>query len=261
MKAHSDSRHGQRADLELFVRKYFGHHGGLVHGDKPDLTIDSGCKRIGVEHTRIYRSAGTVAGLQPQAQLALQHRIVNCAWQRFRALSSRRLWLLVHFDRTTTYTKRESQVVGDSLARVVHEGTVNLPYQPDTIVWHELESWRHQSLGREFPKGVSQIDLQIVDGNPKLELWGPTEAYMVPDLSVEVVRERVVAKEKRLNEYLSKCDEVWLLMVLDTGVSSNHFEIHDDLLETEFFSSFSKLMLLRALHSELFELKTRPHDA
>lgn len=243
MKTNSELRRGQRRDLDLFVRKYFG-----------EITS----KILGIEHTRIYRTADTVPGLQPHAQLTLQHRIVNSAWKTFRSLSSRRLWLLVHFDSRTTYTKRESQIVGDSLARVVCEGVRNMSYEPDTIVWHELESWRYQSMGREFPKEVSRIDLQIVDGNPKLELWGPTEAYMVPHLPAEVVRERVSAKERHLKGYLSKCNEIWLLMVLDTGVSSNHFEVDEELLANRFSTSFSKLFLFRAFHSELFELETHP---
>lgn len=257
MKANSELRRGQHTDLDLFVRKYFGEIKAEVeHGDKPDLIIGLGSKVLGVEHTRIYRTADTVAGLQPHAQLALQHRIVNSAWQKFRSLSSRTLWLVVRFDRTTTYTKRESELVGDSLAQVICDGIQNMPYEPDRIVWHELESWRYQSAGRAFPKEVSRIDFQIVDGNPKLELWGPTEAYMVPHLFAEVVQERVSKKEKRLTEYLSKCDEVWLLMVLDTGVSSNHFEVDEKLLANRFSTSFSKLFLFRAFHSELFELKT-----
>lgn len=227
------------------------------HGDKPDLIIYSTPGTIGIEHTRIYRTVGAVAGLQPHAQLAVRHRIVHLAWQRFRILSCRKLWLLVHFAHATTYTKREAQVVADSIAQVVHEATLNMA-QPDSIVWYELESWRYQRLRREFPKEVTRIDLQIVDGNPKLELWGPPEAYMVPHLPAEVVQERLVRKEKQLQEYLSRCTEVWLLMVLDTGVSSNHFEVDLSLLETEFQTSFSKLLLFRAVHSELFELKIEP---
>ncbi len=258
MKAKRDQRNSQRADLEMFVRKYFGHKPGeLEHGDKPDLTIDLGCKIVGIEHTRIYRAADTVAGLEPHAQLAVQHRIVDSAWQEYRTLSSRKLWLLVQFDNATTYTKRESREVGNSLARVVHERVSNMPYQPDIIVWHELESWRYQRLRREFPKEVKRIDLQIVDGNPKLELWGPAYTYMVPHLSPSTVQERVAAKETRLGEYLLRCNEAWLLMVLDTGVPSNHFEIDESLLETKFHTSFSKLVLFRAFHSELFELKTQ----
>lgn len=51
-------------------------------------------------------------------------------------------------------------------------------------------------------------------------------------------------------------------MVVDTGVPSNHFEADDELLlATEFHTTFSKVILLRAFHSELFELKVLPNVA
>jgi len=254
-----DQRSSQRADLDAFVRHYFTQQPKeLNHGDKPDLIIKVGAKVIGIEHTRIYRTAGTISGLEPHAQLAVQHHIVHSAWQEYSALSSRKLWLLVDFEDVTTYKKRESQFVSSSLARVVHKGAANRPSQSGEIVWHTLESWQYRRLGREFPKEVRRIDFQIVDANPKLELWGPAYAYMVPHLSIESVEERTLEKEKRLGEYLLKCDEAWLLIVVDTGVPSNHFQIDEELVATEVHTAFSKVLLFRSFHAEVFELKVLP---
>jgi hypothetical protein len=259
MRVEYEERTSQRADLELFIREYFGNISvDFSHGDSPDLTIKLGSKVVGVEHTRIYRARDSMTGLEPHAQLREQHRIVSYAWEAFRAFSTRKLWLVVHFDNETSYTKRESRSLGDSLAKIVHEETLHIPYQPDRIIWHDRERWRYETCGRLFPKGVNRLDFQIVDGNPKLELWGPAHAYMVPHLSALTVKERVENKETRLPKYLTKCDEAWLLMVLDTGVPSNHFDIDEELLETEYSTLFSKLLLFRATHSEIFELKTGP---
>lgn len=252
----NDERTSQRADLELFVRKYFGmKYTDYAHDDSPDLTIKLGSKVVGIEHTRIYRADSTT-GLEPHAQLREQHRIVSFAWHAYRALSGRKLWLIVHFDNETSYAKRETVSLGDELARIVYEETLNIPDQTDKIIWHDVESWRYQTSARRFPKGVNRIDFQVVDGNPKLELWGPAYAYMVPHLPALTVKQRVDTKEARLPKYLSKCDEAWLLMVLDTGVPSNHFDVDEELLETKFATSFSRLILFRVTHSEIFELRT-----
>lgn len=257
-----DKRSSQRADLDSFVRHYFAQQPRRMdHGDKPDLVIEFDAKVIGLEHTRIYRTTGAVSGLEPHAQLAVQHHIVYSAWQEYSTLSSRKLWLLVDFDDVTTYKKRESQSVSSLLARVVYEGAANIPSQSGEIIWHTLEAWRYQRIGREFPKEVRRIDFQIVDDNPKLELWGPAYAYMVPHLSVESVKERILAKEKQLDEYLLKCEEAWLLIVVDTGVPSNHFQIDEELLATEFHTAFSKVLLYRSFHTEVFELKVLPKSS
>jgi len=252
----TDRRSNQQADLDLFVSKFFTKGPkGLSHGDKPDLTFNLDDKVIGIEHTRMYRTLGQVSGLEPHSQLAVQHRIVQAAWEEYLTLSSRKLWLLAYFEDVTTYKKRDSQAVANLMARVVHERVEHTTHSPGEIIWHELESWRYQKAGIEFPEGVKRISFQIVEDNPELELWVPAHTLMVPHLSVDSVKERIYLKERQIQSYLSKCDEVWLLLVLDTGVPSNHFVIDEDLLATEFRSLFSKIFLFRTFHSELFELK------
>lgn len=252
----NDERSSQRRDLELFVQKYFGTKcTNYAHDDSPDLTIKIGSKVVGIEHTRIYRRDSTT-GLEPHAQLTEQHRIVSYAWHAYRALTGRRLWLLVHFDTETSYAKRETASIGDALAQLVYSETLTIPDDTDRIIWRDVESWRYQTSSPRFPKGVNRIDFQVVDRNPNLELWGPAYAYVVPHLSALTVKERVDTKEVLLAKYLSKCDEAWLLMVLDTGVPSNHFDIDEELLETKFATSFSRLILFRVTHSEIFELRT-----
>ncbi len=255
MKEEKDRRISERADLAFFVRNYFEQEPELTYSDKPDLIINLDGKEIGIEHTRIYRAADPTSGLEPHAQLAVQHRIVDSARKEFSTSSSSKLWLLVSFEDVTTYKMRESQAIASLLARVVNEAIAHVTYQPGTITWHQLESWQFQHHGLDFPKGIRQIDFQIVNDNPKLELWGPAYAYMVPHLAATRIKERISEKEKRIQDYLSKCDEVWLLIVIDTGVPSNHFEADEELLATEFRTSFSKVILLRSFHTEIFELK------
>jgi hypothetical protein len=252
-----EQRDSERADLDLFVRQYFSQKPkDIEHRDKPDLIINLDEKVIGIEHTRIYRTSGATSGLEPHAQIAVQHRIVDSAWKEFSSISSSKLWLLVSFEDVTTYKMRESRDVGRLLAQVVNETVAQISHQPGTIVWHTLEAWQFQTRGLNFPHGIKQIDFQIVDDKPKLELWGPAYSYMVPHLSVERIQERISEKEKRIQDYLLSCDEVWLLIVIDTGVPSNHFEADQELMETFFHTSFTKVILLRSFHTELFELKT-----
>jgi hypothetical protein len=258
MKAEKDRRVSERADLARFVCHYFEREPELTYGDRPDLIVNLDGKVIGVEHTRIYRTSGAVSGLEPHAQLAVQHRIVDLAWKEYSATSPHKLWLLVSFDDVTTYKMRESQAAASQLVRVVSQAVAGVSHHPRTIEWHELESWQLRGRGVAFPEGVRRIDFQIVDDNPKLELWGPAHTYMVPHLPAERIRERISEKEERIQDYLSKCDEAWLLVVIDTGVPSNHFEADDELLATEFRTAFSKVILLRSFHSELFELKVLP---
>ena len=253
-------RSGEREDLAQFIRLYFGSEPELDYGDKPDLIINFDNKVLGVEHTRIYQTSGGVSGLEPHAQLAVQHRIVNLAWKEYSAASPHKLWLLVSFDDVTTYKQRDSRAVANLMVRAIREGVSRVSHRPGTIEWHTLESWQFRRHGLDFPEGVRQIDFQILDDS-KLELWGPAHALMVPHLSVERLKERISEKEKRIQDYLAKCDEVWLLVVVDTGVPTNHFEADEELLATEFQTSFSKVVLLRSFHSELFELKMLPKVA
>lgn len=255
MRVTKDRQRSQRADLELFAQRYFAEAPKkLQHGDRPDLIINLCQGQIGVEHTRIYRTSGSTSGLEPHAQEAVQHRIVEYGWKEFLTLSRVKLWLIVQFNDVTTYKKREYRVIGEVLAHVVYDAVVAIaPLGRRREGWCEIEAWRYHGQGHCFPEGIKQVSYQFVE--PKLEFWGPSYSYIVPHLSVGRVGERITNKEKNIEEYLLKCDEVWLLIAVDTGMPSNHFEIDAELLGTKFQTRFSKVLIMRSLHSEIYELK------
>ena len=258
MKAMKQERKSQVSDLNLFLRTYFKDlPEDIIHDDRPDLTIRLGDRVVGIEHTRIYRTLGEISGLEPHAQEVLQFQIVDKARQLHSAISSEKLWLSVDFEDVTTYRKKEIQIVAGSIAKVVQNALIQLPSNRANGLWYEIEEWRHRRLGLEFPRQVKKIDFQVVD-NPGYEVWGPSYGYVVPHLSVESVREKIEIKENLLPDYLSNCNEVWLLIVADTGVPSNHFEIDQDLLSEQFSTRFSKVFLMRFFHSDLHELRIAP---
>ncbi len=260
MKAMKQERNSQVSDLELFLRTYFKSlPEDVIHDDRPDLIIRLGDRAVGIEHTRIYRTLGEISGLEPHAQEALQFQIVDKAWQLHSGISSEKLWLSVDFEDVTTYRKKEVQLIADSIARVVQDALMHLLSNRDDGLWYQIEEWRHRRLGLEFPRQVKKIDFQMVD-NPGYEIWGPSYGYVVPHMSVERVRGKIEIKEKQLPDYLSKCNEVWLLIVADTGVPSNHFEIDQDLLSEQFSTRFSKVFLMRSFHLDLHELSIVPKD-
>ena len=260
MKAMKQERNSQVSDLDLFLHTYFKDvPEDVTHDDRPDLIMRLGDRAVGIEHSRVYRTLGKISGLEPHAQEVLQFQIVDKAWQLHSAVSSEKLWLSVDFADSTTYRKKEVQVIADSIAKVVRDALMHLPSNGANGLWYNIEEWRHRRLGLEFPRQIKKIDFQVVE-NPGYEIWGPSYGYVVPYLSIERVREKIEIKEKQLPDYLSKCTEVWLLIVADTGVPSNHFEIGQDLLSEQFSTRFSKVFLMRSFHLDLHELRIVPKN-
>jgi hypothetical protein len=254
MKEKNITRSNQEKDLVLFLHYYFHTMPeNIEHRDKPDLVIRLDKQTIGIEHTRVYRTLGGLSGLEPHAQEVLQFQIVEEAWQRYSAVSSKRLWLTVDFDNDTSYRKKEVKAVAASIERVVQDAVQKLPTDRANETWYKIEAWRHRRLGLEFPQQVRKIDFRVVN-KPGFEVWGPTYGYVVPHLTIDMIRERIESKEKQLRDYCSECNEFWLLIVADTGVPSNHFEIDQNVLSMQFTTRFSKVFLMRSFHSNLHEL-------
>lgn len=108
--------------------------------------------------------------------------------------------------------------------------------------------------GYSFPRGVESFHFKI-ETNPAYEVWGPAYGYAVPGLSVEVVEAVIDRKEKRIGEYLSRCERVWLLIVTDTGMPSSHYDVPEVVTSYEFKTQFEKVFLMTCFHSSLFQLK------
>jgi hypothetical protein len=251
----------ERVELETFLR-LFGQFdvGDCEFSDRPDLIILETTPLVGVEHTRIFKSNPELpSGRQQKPQERIQQQIADRARSTFRKTSSLPLNLTVSFAEPSDYRARDVSTVGDELAQSVSQvlrlfGTQALQGRD---VW--VEDWDLRSRGYQFPNGVDSFHFKV-HTNPAYEIWGPAYGYAVPELSVEAVEDVIEIKEKRIGEYLSKCERVWLLIVTDTGMPSSHYDVPDAVTSCEYKTQFDKVFLMTCFNSSLFQLKRASSD-
>jgi hypothetical protein len=248
----------QKNDLRLFL-ELLGNLNGLPHdfGDKPDLVISEGPKRLGVEHTRLYvEQAELPSGRQFRPQERIHFQIAERAFEIFRNKHSIPLYLTVDFAEPYNYRKRDVEEVAAALSLAVELAislnTQSLAAGQDV----RIEAWRFQHLGLPFPRGVDSFHYQVVAPDRGFELWGPTSSYCVPHLSVSNIEARIAKKESLLKTYLTRCDECWLLMVTDVGWRSSHFDVPPELADHLYITHFERVFVMTITHRNLIELHT-----
>src|SRR5207302_1024302 len=78
----------------------------------------------------------------------------------------------------------------------------------------QWEADRH--LRGVLPAAVREFWYRRV-GTPGLSCWGPVRAGAVPQVSVDRIQAKIDEKQSRVSDYISRCDELWLLIVVCGG--------------------------------------------
>jgi hypothetical protein len=222
----------------------------------PDLRVPG--RSLGVEHTRFYHCDPTVPdGRQKLPQEKLHWQLLQRAHAIFRGKSNQRLNLHAMFsepfDSRQHHIDHEAHVLAHSVLAALSR------YAASETSPVEMRSWQAQRLGLPFPKSLDAYVYNRVC-TPGMELWAPGYSDMLPPLTVEEVEARIREKEDHLAEYRRRCHTIWLLMVVDVGMPSSHFDITDALKQHRFTTRFDRLWLLVSFPRQLIELQVERHS-
>jgi hypothetical protein len=249
-------RSQEHNDLGLFVEILGGiDESQCEFSDRPDLLFKSDSRVIGIEHTRLYREDKAIpSGRQLLPQERLHWEIVDQACQRFRGRQQTPLQLYVEFKEPFNSRKSDIASIGNALTCVVEWSLHEHRPQGGEVVW--VWQWEAERRGIPWPDAIQQFNYCIT--SPEFEVWGPSYGYAVPSVDFDVIDSRVRDKEARLNDYRQRCDEIWLLIVTDTGTPAAHFEVSDSVLSATYKTAFHRVYLLTIFHRSLTRLNVEP---
>jgi hypothetical protein len=240
-----DRRWEEQSHLTRFMESYPGVPAGVREfGDKPDLVIHTATHRIGIEHTQVFRLQDTLGRLFPKEAESLEKRSVEGAQQLFQERGGPALFVYVYFN-DLPIRKADVPRIAEGLAAVVARIA---PVVPGVSV--EVESW---SYNRTAPGAIpEQVEELYIIRPTRLDaesLWGVARAGTVPDLTRDRIQRVIDVKGAKLAEYRSRCEEVWLLLVVDG------FSPATDLRLPEGFDETFTFLFHRVFYFHNFSLK------
>jgi hypothetical protein len=249
-------RPDEKNDLKLFLEL----RGDVAESecefnDNPDLRVPA--RSLGVEHTRILQYDPTIPeGRQKYPQEKLHAQLLQQAKQIFQRYSNQLLNLHAQFsepfDSRRHHIDQEAQVLAQSVLLAVSRYPAS---ETDHVI---LRSWEAQRIGLPFPRSLAAYIYNRVQ-DPAMALWAPGYSYMVQTLTLAEVEARIREKEGKLAAYRTQCQTLWLLLVMDMGTPSSHFDLPDALTQHRFPTLFDRLFLLLPFQRRLIELQVEHH--
>jgi hypothetical protein len=201
---------------------------------------------LGIEHTRLFKV--TKHPNAPQALESFRQQIVESA-QKCCEKDIPPLWVQVWFNFNQVVPKNkkiEIERVSGALAEFVKK-------------WHQenpSKFYESFKLSSEMLPIFQMIITHAWNGKTGLpyHLWTVEGPAVVQNLTTEKIQSCINEKNHRYEEYLKKCDECWLLVVIDIFKDSQSFEIHDQ-ERHRFESKFERVFYMDASHrKDLLEL-------
>ena len=224
----------------------------LKDSESPDfITKNEQNKIIGIEITKIYRK-----------KRDREKREINIVQQREErwhlAFQACELWteennppIEVHLFFNIDYplSKKKINKIAKLLVDLVKK---NIPNPGCSKI---LSNDENNNIN--LPKEITGISIYRFSENNNVNksYWFPVEADYIEKLDPEYLQELINKKNEKVSEYRKKCNEIWLLMIIDTMNISSLLEISEEIHETYFKSSFDRIFIFDKHLKSFKELK------
>lgn len=180
-------------------------NGEIEKSEKPDFIVHTSGGPIGIEHTEIFQPAPS-NGASLQAQDALAQRIVSQASNIYIQNHTQPLYVQILF-RPRVRLRKE---VVTSLAKAVSSIIESAQLKPGIPITLK----RTKENSDYFPVEIAMMHLYS-HPTGKENFWRCSSAGTIPKLTADYLQEKINQKDKKLDDYRSRCPILWLLVVAD----------------------------------------------
>jgi hypothetical protein len=252
--AKPDHRAEERSHLVRFLDSLPGAPEGVrdFDGEKPDLVILTAGHRIGIEHTQLISTRGSLGTRFPKEAESLETRCVERARTLFEERGGPPLYVYVYFSHRPI-RKPDIPAIAERLADVVARVA---PTEPRAQ--REIEAWSYnRTASAPLPEQVEELWI-IKPARPDAEsLWGVPRGGAVPELTRERIQEEIDVKNAKLADYRSRCDEAWLLLVANGFSPATDLRLPEGFDET-FVFGFDRVFYFHNFSLKVVELARAP---
>jgi hypothetical protein len=250
MKRDSFNKLEEKAHLRRFIDCFSGLPEGEADftTDEPDLIIRGKFGSLGIEHTRIYRSVPS-SEVAMKALESLEQKIIDKAREAYEKVHTEPASVAVLFNLHTNLSTEKILLLATTIAEVVATSMPRVGV--DIFIENPL------IFPKWLPLEISGIFVNHLARGSK-SLWDVGRGGGVPDLTSNMIEERISKKEFLLEKYRANgCTEVWLLLVIDGFAPSSNFCLPEDISNKVFRSQFDQVFLFRNFTREIVTLSTK----
>jgi hypothetical protein len=120
-----------------------------------------------------------------------------------------------------------------------------------TKVSHD-DLWQHPVLGRQ----VQSLRIARLSGLERPRVKAPRAAFL-PPLSHKLLQAAFDTKNRKVEQYRMRCQEVWLVAAYNNSTLSTHFSPHYSALSDSYNLAFDRTFVFDVIRKESIEIKRR----
>ncbi len=105
-----------------------------------------------------------------------------------------------------------------------------------------------------LPNGIVEFHIHRYN-EMDTTIWSFNDSSWPPKLTSEEVQQIIIKKEERREAYLTKCDRIWLLLVLYGGRAAGNFDIPKQIYDMQYRFGFDRIFLFDAIPKRIWQLK------
>jgi hypothetical protein len=229
----------------------------LIENDPPDAECFVDGKRIAIELTELIWDLD-VDGINKKAHESTGKMIVDMARIEYEKLSLPPIYVSVSFNDNYGLKKdgKNLQLYSEDKKRlssyIVKKVIEYIPEEANK--WTKVPEY-NENWERIIDDKISKIriaKLDVLDEN----CWVTGGAASIPILTYEKLLDPIKAKERKLDAYRNRFDEVWLVIVEGWDELAGYFDFRNlnEIQKESVPSEFNRVFVLQSNKSELIEL-------
>lgn len=199
--------------------------------EPPDFVVPSDNRRIGIEFTTFHLSPR--AGERPHVeQQSLRDRIAREAHKRYSEAHGPAVYVWISIAENVPLAKNDTRTIGQDIANAVMACRLSIPKKHlFHIPWNQL------------PERVSAIHVvQSSDGVD--QMWSAGAGGWVGKVTTDEVSRVIVAKDRRVKQARTHCDELWLVIVNDHFSRAAPVELSEEARGSTYRCLFDRVIWL-----------------
>jgi hypothetical protein len=220
--------------------------GEIRPSEAPDFIIDANDGTLGIEVTGIYHTQ--TPGQQPlQAIERLREYVVTRAQAIHESRGGPPLYVNAYFSPNARFSKGGVEACAQQLAALVE----SIDIRANAYEFDGHRSSRRRSLA--LPPELSDIRIYQIPGQVE-RFWSAPGGGFVPECAPNDLQTVLDTKEQLFDTYRSKCERVWLLVVINGFALSASLELPEHTLAAQYPSRFDRVFILENHRNRVWEL-------